>query len=220
MISPKGKFLLRDEDMKSFWELYNLFDQSKGVGEMPNTPNLPIVVDVDLKKEIVENIQFLEKRVLYSIDHVKVIVGIYQKVLTEIIQNLDPAHLVCFLLEKNAYLCQDKDKTFMKNGFHLHFPFIFLNKVVHQNDLIPRINMEIKKLNASELPLVPNVENCIDKQYIKNAWLLYGSQKESNQPYFVTCALNSQTKVVENWQDCLENYQLFDHKGQKISFDH
>jgi len=220
MINPKGKFLLRDEDMKSFWELYSVFDQSKGVGEMPNTPNLPIVVDVDLKKEIVENIQFLEKRVLYSIDHVKVIVGIYQKVLTEIIQNLDPAHLVCFLLEKNAYLCQDKDKTFMKNGFHLHFPFIFLNKVVHQNDLIPRIYMEIKKLKASELPSVPNVENCIDKQYIKNAWLLYGSQKESNQPYFVTCALNSQTQVVENWQDCFENYQIFDHKGQKISFDH
>ena len=54
MINPKGKFLLRDEDMKSFWELYSVFDQSKGVGEMPNTPNLPIVVDVDLKKEIVE----------------------------------------------------------------------------------------------------------------------------------------------------------------------
>lgn len=132
MINPKGKFLLKDEDLKSFWKLYNQFDQPKGIGEMPTSPILPVVVDVDLKKEIPGNNQFLEKRVLYSIDNVQMIVSIYQKVLREIIQDLEEEHLLCFLLEKKAYLCQNKDKTFLKNGFHLHFPYIFLNKAVHK----------------------------------------------------------------------------------------
>jgi P4 family phage/plasmid primase-like protien len=219
LINPKGKFLLRDEDMKSFWELYQTFEQAKGIGEMPNSPNLPIVVDVDLKKEIVGNLQFLENRVLYTLEHVKIIIGIYQKVLREIIQDLDEENLTCFLLEKKAYLCQNKDKTFMKNGFHLHFPYIFLNKIVHENELIPRINMEMKKLKVSELPTVPNAEKCIDKQYIKNAWLLYGSQKESNEPYLVTCAFNNKTQLIEDWHNCLENYQIFDYKQQKITVD-
>ena len=219
MINPKGKFLLKDEDLKSFWKLYNQFDQPKGIGEMPTSPILPVVVDVDLKKEIPGNNQFLEKRVLYSIDNVQMIVSIYQKVLREIIQDLEEEHLLCFLLEKKAYLCQNKDKTFLKNGFHLHFPYIFLNKAVHENDLIPRIYLELKKLKATELPQVPSAEKCIDRAYVKNAWLLYGSQKEGNEPYLVTCAFNNKCQMLEDWHNSLENYLLFDVKEEKIPID-
>lgn len=219
MIFPKGKFLLKEEDMKTFWDLYSAYDQSKGIGEMPNSPLLPVMVDVDLKKEITNNHQFLENRVLYTLEHVKILVGIYQKILSEILADLEDKHLVCFLLEKKAYIVKNRDKTYLKNGFHLHFPHIFMNKTIHENELLPRVRLELKKLKGTDLPDVPKPEDCVDKNYIKNAWLLYGSQKENNEPYLVTCALDPQTRVVEDWQNVFENYDLFNTNAEKIPID-
>jgi len=219
LIYPKGKFLINDDDIKTFWDLYNEFDKPKGIGEVSLSPLLPILVDIDLKKEINLNHQFLEDRVLYSLDNVKTIVNIYQKILSEIIYNIDEKHLVCFLLEKKAYPTKSKDKTYLKNGFHLHFPYIFLNKSVHENELIPRIRLEMKKLKSNELPAVTNAYNCIDSAYTKNAWLLYGSQKENNQPYFITCALDEKCRVVEDWHNLFEDYHIYDANKNKIPID-
>lgn len=219
MIYPKGSFLIENDNLENFWEQYNSYEQQKGIGEMPISPYLPILVDVDLKKEISINNQFLENRILYTIENVKIIVGIYQKILSEIILNLDEKHLTCFLFEKKAYLTRNKDKTFLKNGFHLHFPFIFLSKSAQENELLPRIHLEMKKLKENELPSAPNAENCIDKNYLKNAWLLYGSQKESNEPYFITCALDEKCRIIEDWQNVFDNYHIYDSNKTRIPID-
>lgn len=219
MIFPKGKFLLKNEEMKIFWEYYNNYDQSKGIAELTNSDILPILVDVDLKKEVEIKDQFLENRVLYNIDHVKTIIGIYQKILEEIIQDVKKEHLICYLLEKKAYFTKSRDKTFIKNGFHLHFPMIFIDKIDHENQLLPRIKLEIKKLNNSDLPNIQNIDNFIDKNYIKNPWLLYGSNKENNDPYLVSCAFDEKNRLIEDWQNTLENYQIYNDLEEKIKID-
>jgi len=217
LIYPKGKFFVPEEDLKTFWDLYSQCDHAKGIAEMPSSSLLPILVDVDLKKEILFNNQFLEQRILYSLENVKALVNIYQNVLSDILQDLDDRHKYCFLLEKKAYIITNKDKTILKNGFHLHFPYIFINKTVHENELLPRIRLELKKLKAHELP--NNSDNCIDKNYIKTPWLLYGSQKENGEPYLVSCAFDSQARVIEDWHNIFEDYQLYDSSGSKTNID-
>lgn len=221
MVYPRGKFSILDADLKTFWDLYNEYDKPKGIGEMPLSPYMPILVDVDLKKEISLEHQFLEDRFLYNLEHVKTIVMIYQKILSEIIFNLEEKHLTCFLLEKKAYATKSKDnKTFLKNGFHLHFPFLFLTKQAQEAELLPRVRLEMKKLKTEELPSVTNAHNCIDGMYLKNAWLLYGGQKETHhQPYRITCALDEKCRVVEDWHNVFEDYNIYDANKNKIPID-
>lgn len=216
LIYPKGKYLIKDEDCEKFWNIYNKDKNNKGLCELASyTNNLPILVDIDLKKEMEEKIELNNIRVLYTLDHVKQIINIYQRVLRDIIENLDERHLVCLLLEKIPYY----SKKNLKNGFHLHFPFIFLDKLKHESDLIPRIRLEIKKLDkTSELPSC-FTEQSLDRCYIRNPWLLYGSGKDGGMPYKITCALDEKGRVIEEWSNVLENYQIFDIKNQRIHID-
>ena len=46
---------------------------------------------------------------------------------------------MCILLEKDPYIDDKNDTLYLKNGFHLHFPYIFLSKVDQEIHLLPRI---------------------------------------------------------------------------------
>lgn len=222
LFSPKGKFNI--EFKKEFWRLYNLTETTKGIAELASyTKTLPILIDYDLKLENVNNIQFLQMEdKFYTIEHVKNIVRIYQKVLREIIQDVKEEHLYCVLLEKKAYFWNnnniEEQNKYIKNGFHLHFPFIFLNKLNHEIDLLPRIKLEIKKLNSNELPTNMNsVESSIDKAYIKNPWLLYGCKKENNMdPYTITKIFDEHSREIENWKLVFKDYILYDDDNVPI----
>lgn len=228
LFSPKANYMLRDEEMQTFWDLYTAFDGPKGLGEFSNDSILPVLVDVDLKKEATSGLQFFQDvhdpsgwRLFYSMEHVSILIRVYQKVLREILHDLEESHLICLLLEKRPYYCPaTRGKTYMKNGFHLHFPFLFMNKVVHQNELIPRIRLELKKLRVEELPSVTNADNYIDEAYVRNAWLLYGSRKEGSEAYTVTCAFDQEARKIDDWQSTLSDYRLYDsHNKERIVVD-
>ncbi|NBV31896.1 MAG: hypothetical protein EBR93_05115, partial [Bacteroidetes bacterium] len=121
MITPKGKFFVPPGMTEDFWINYcaSYHDHKIGIAEMQVEINLPVLVDVDLKKETTE------REALYTLKHVQRLVQLYHKVLREIVAELPDEHLQCFLLEKPAYFIKKGDKTFLKNGFHLHFPRIF-----------------------------------------------------------------------------------------------
>jgi len=220
LIAPKGKFFIDGVDKDTFWHLLDQTDEPLGLAEMPVSPLLPILVDVDLKREVEPRPLVLSDRMLYTIDHVKNVVEIYQKVLREVVRDLDEDHLRCLLLEKRAYLdtSKNKEKHYLKNGFHLHFPYLFLSKSAQENDLYPRIRLEVKKLGEDEFPSVPNRDACIDRAVYKNAWLLYGSQKENSPPYLASLAFDEKARVMEDWEAVFEGYEIFEEDGSRIVF--
>lgn len=205
LIHPKGKFIVPEENIEKFWNLYCdcYIDETLGLAECHNFAHIPVLVDVDIKRE--GDIQ----EPLYSLKQVQRLVHIYQKVLREILDDVSSENLYCFLLEKPAYIIKKSDKKYTKNGFHLHFPFLFMSRYDQEYHLLPRIKIECKKLSPSEIPQDVSIDNYVDKGYLKSTWLLYGSRKDELQPtYLVTGVFEDSGEVNHEWKNFLYNYKL------------
>lgn len=219
MISPTGNFLLPPDTHDTFWDLYcdTYVDQDLGLAEIQNHTHVPVLVDVDLKKEA------NEISALYDSKHVRRLVEIYQKILREITESLPDDNLYCFLLEKPAYLLKKGDKSFLKNGFHLHFPFVFLSRYDQEHHLLPRIRNECKRLAPAEMPSCTTPDNYIDRSYCRGAgipWLLYGSRKDVNQmPYLVSSVFDPNGVPVDDWRSVLMSYHIYSMDHDQIPLD-
>lgn len=218
---PKGKFLIAPELIDQFWTLYceNYVDHKLGLAENQITAHIPVLVDVDLKKETSD-----ASTGLYNMKHVQRLVQMYQKVLKEIVTGISDENLWCFLLEKPSYILKKGDKTFLKNGFHLHFPYLFLSRYDQEHHLLPRIRIECKRLAPSEFPSsVVTPDTYIDKAYCKGQgipWLLYGSRKDDTQsPYQVTTVFDPDGKPVDEWKRQLLDYNIYTMDRKKINLD-
>ncbi len=214
LVSPKGCYQINRQDIEEFWQAY-----SETVSENPNTvlgiaekPQnyIPVMVDVDIKIECNEGESIKQ---LYTNKHVEEIVEIYQSVLRDIIDGITDKHLTCVLLEKKPYSVSG---TVYKNGFHLHFPYIFLSKADHVVQLIPRVKKQVGDLKVFQDIGFENSSELIDNSYCKVRWLLYGSRKgEGMDPYLVTKAFDSQMNVISLY-DAFREYQLLDTQERRI----
>ena len=102
LFHPKGKYLVCNSDLADFWQLYNYHYtvEALGIAEAQTSLHIPVLIDVDLKAEYRPD---LDGVLFYTLEHVTTLVKIYQKVLVEILENVNPENLYCFLLEKAPY---------------------------------------------------------------------------------------------------------------------
>jgi len=208
LFHPKGKYLVCGNDMTDFWVLYNYHYtiESLGLAEMPTTPHIPVLVDVDLKVEY--SAPDHDHTYLYLMEHVTTLVKIYQKVLGEILQDVRPENLYCFLFEKAPYRLSKNGREYYKNGFHLQFPNVFMSRHDQENILLPRIRLECKKLKQGEYPSMVTADNFVDKSYCKNPWLLYGSRKDAHMdPYVISKGYNEQGVPSDAWWELLSGFE-------------
>ena len=158
MITPKGSYYI-DRDMRdTFMEEYCSYifeteDPVVGLAEKPDelSPYMPVLVDVDLKFKEDDDTEWdiSTGESIYYESHVKFVINIYQRTLREIVDGIDDRHLACFLLEKKPYrISTTNGQTYVKNGFHLHFPWIFLSKADQECHLIPRVQKICKDSNT------------------------------------------------------------------------
>lgn len=222
MISPRGKFLVPSESMDAFWTIYSgcYSEETLGIAELQVGSHIPVLVDVDLKKDAAADGGGVQG--LYSIKHVQRLVEIYQKVLREIVNDVKEEHLWCFLMEKPAYVQQKGDKAYCKNGFHLHFPFLFLSRYDQDTYLVPRIRTECKRLAPSEMPACTSADAYIDRGYCKGAglpWLLYGSRKEGCEHYQLTTVFDPDAKPSAEWRRPLLGYHIYTVDKRPIAID-
>ena len=162
MVQPLGKFQISKNNIDNFWEKYctDIFEYNKrngveeddekssiyGIAERVQT-YIPVLVDVDIK------LKFTEERDLqqiYTIYQLESVVRDYQEVLKTILNDCKPENLICFVLEKPAYKIKSGEIEYIKNGFHLHFPYTFLSKSDHEAHLIPRVKKMINKSNVPQ----------------------------------------------------------------------
>ena len=142
MVNPKGKFHFDRYDVNEFWNHYMKDIKSGtilGIAEKPEQ-YIPVLGDIDIS--ILANDSIDYEKHLYSEEQCISIIKIFQSMIRKYVSKCSDVDLLCVLLEKDIYTKNNNENTYMKNGFHIHFPNLFLNK----NDIETYLFPEIKKI--------------------------------------------------------------------------
>ena len=218
MLQPRGKFQFNREKLESFWDVYCtkiLEDEDAivGVAEKPQH-YMPVLADVDLKIKESDDIEFAEH--LYTETHIKNLIDVYQSVLRNIVEGCTDEHLLCVLLEKPMYYISAGATSYAKNGFHLHFPNLFLSKVDQEVHLIPRVKDSTQELRIFSDLGYEDSSVVIDKACCTVPWLIYGSRKsEDMDPYKVTKVFTSDGAEI-TLEEAFKNYRIYDMREKPI----
>ena len=219
LVQPKGKFQFNRQGLEEFWTVYCKLLQEKddpiiGVAEKPQS-YLPVIVDVDLMIKEEDGLEFDDH--IYNENHTKQVIQTYQSVLRNIVENCSDEKLICVLLEKPIYRITKNEITYAKNGFHLHFPYLFLSKVDQEVHLIPRVQDSLKELEVFSDLGIEDSGSLIDKSCCRVPWLMYGSRKsEDKQPYVVTKIYNAESIEID-LETAFKRYRLFDKQEHLIN---
>lgn len=208
-----GTYQINRNIMENFYTNYTNCKEIKGLLEKPQV-HLPILVDFDLKMEEKEDEMFIS---LYTKSQLESVIRNIQEVIKCIINNYDAKYNICCVLEKPSYNCIGKDgKKYIKNGFHLHFPYTFLSKTNQETHLIPRVKKMLDKSKVFKNLGIENASELYDCCYLKNPWLMYGSQKNIESGcYKLTTIYNDEMDEIE--LDCaFDNYKIYDSDESEI----
>lgn len=203
MIEPYGKFIFgRDQQYQLFNKLGN-GDEIHGITQKPSAENL-LYFDIDIKINVNEKYSYyFNNGVSHLYDHNDVItfIGEINGVLKSF--GINELSLDCFLLEKHIYIT--KCGKFVKNGFHLMYPKIILNKHVFTTFILPQIILNCKTFK-------------IDNMY-NNPWLMYrGVKSVDMSPYCVSKIFNSDIKEI-NIMESLRYYDIFDMCENRLNIN-
>ena len=220
MLQPKGKYSFNRQGLETFWDTYcqTINDGQKmlGVAEKPQH-YLPVLADVDLKVKDNDEVDYGDH--VYTEQQCKEIIEIYQSELRKIVDQCTDSHLLCVLLEKPIYYITAGENRYAKNGFHLHFPNLFLSKVDQEVHLIPRVQERIKECKTFQNLGLEDSSSVIDKACCKVPWLIYGSRKAENmEPYKLTKIFSSDGTEL-SLKEAFTGYEIFDIDEEPISID-
>jgi P4 family phage/plasmid primase-like protien len=213
MVNPKGKFQMNIGAYESFWDAYCNYAQSgaSGVGLAEKSQQfLPVLVDVDIKLP-----DTFASFPVYSRAQVSRVAAAFMEALKEI-TCVEPRELVCFVLEKPQYFITVNSATYVKNGFHLHFPYVFLDKNDHQAYLVPLVLAKIKEADVFANLGIEDSSALIDKNYCTAPWLMYGSHKDGGTPYKLSYILDAALHET-TLERALASYTVFDSNENPIS---
>ena len=180
-----GKWSIPEDKLPEFYKLTNDIiiqgDQNRLYVEKMHD-YFPFVIDIDLKyKSVIEERHYTE-------DTIEELISFLWTQISECIDIKDISGKgVAFLMEKEKpYPCTKGDYK-SKDGIHLAFPEIIINKQAFKK-IIQRIQNEnkIKKIFTDTCEIGPDNE---DKQILDSSfssWQLYGCGKDNETPYLLT----------------------------------
>ena len=206
MIKPFGKLNLSRDNVDT---LFNLISTPKiifGITEKPQE-YLPVIVDVDIKIKSTDS-----KSNLYDNTQVSKLITIYQQVLSSIVVDINNDMLTCVLLEKPPYTITKNNIEYKKNGFHLHFPNLFLNKIQQEIHLIPRVKKILDEQKIFDIPSKLLIDDCVTR----NPWLLYGARKEEHMDTYTVSKIFDYKCNEISLTTAFNNYSIYNSKEQKI----
>lgn len=235
-----GKVNIGSRNAREFWDLYIrcVTDKCNSLylAEKPLT-ELPILADIDLETRYVSSRKANMK--LYTMAHVKKIISTYQTIISKKILQEEPlpeGTMTCVLLEKAPRITEINGISYIKNGFHLHFPKCFVDVAVQKAYVIPMVTEELCGMfdhlytlddGTCDLSGDDDKKNtrCADRKkfedhykFVDGAsttvhWLMYGSRKQEGLPYVATKCFND--KCVEiSFDAAFGNYVLPKLRGQ------
>ena len=231
MITPKGIFSFPHDKLDNFWETYcnNIYKDKNiclGINEV-SQQYMPILADIDLKIDIQKLIDLKFEHIsdsskiqpgqkIYSDEQLRITVKTYQAAIKKTVKGITDEDLTCVVLEKPSYLKKYNKATFLSNGFHLHFPKIFLDKNDIQVFIMPIIQSCFDKLQLFD-NLTEKSSKVIDNGIFANPWLMYGSRKSiDSEPYRISKFYDHETRVITA-SEALGNYIFFDQNQKPIT---
>ena len=211
MVQPRGKFQFDRNISDEFWDTYCLNMNSPsipivGIAEKPHNYT-PVLVDIDIKLK--ENTKMNYGEHLYNDEQVKQVIQAYQSTLRHIVDGCDDSNLTCVLLEKPIYYINSNETRYVKNGFHLHFPNLFLTKIDQTVHLFPRVKKLISSMKVFENLGFEDSASVVDSCCCTVPWLLYGSRKnEDSEPYMFSTVYDANCTPIEI-EEAFANYKLY-----------
>ena len=214
----RGKYSFNREQLENFWDIYCDVVEKKPKSSLNIAEKLqqyiPVLGDIDIKVKETEDTSIGD--FIHTNKHVKETVQVYQSVLRNLIDDCTEKHLICVVLKKPLYRVYKGEDSYAKHGFHIHFPYCFLNKVDHEVHVVPRIQTEIDKLGVFRDLGFDDARKVIDSSCYRNPWLMYGSVKdEGMDPYKVDKIYDSEMKEI-TLGVAFKNYNIYDNKEQTI----
>lgn len=205
----KAKYDFSRNTLEDFFNCYNSENNDNiSLAEKPCSYT-PVLVDIDIKRRLNE---VTSPR---SDKHITDIITIYQQVLKSITKDIKEQDLTCIFLDKPQYEVTQNKITYVKNGFHLHFPYIFLEKNFQKIHLIPRVKQIVKEKETFKDLGFEDSSKLID-DITSNAWLVYGAVKEEGMnPYKISKVFDHDCNEI-TLEKGLLNYPLCNTKEQKI----
>lgn len=205
MGSRSGQYYLSASSDPDFYQIYNkMIDSNLPVCLAEKQGDYtPLLGDIDIKVEVDNHISNCnDVRTLYTNEELLGIIKCFQDAIKKNVivsgDKYPKRILTCVVLEKKPYTVNN----YLKNGFHLHFPYLFLEKNKVKNVLIPKIKENIANYrcgNGKKLfeNYTENPENFVDDVTSK-CWLMYGSSKsDSFKPYKLTEIYNHSLVQIE-----------------------
>ena len=160
MLPHGGLYRIPDEDMEAFYGQYSKCIEKGakfGILERPKDIG-PMLVDVDIvkKSKRLEILHTKERTIEYA--------KCFQK---HLLENTNLKSVDCWVLEKKPYL---DTKGNCKNGFHLHFPTVWMTRA-HRSFITKLVKDTI----------IEQEYETLDDSAVRNNWFLYGSRKTEEQ---------------------------------------
>ena len=220
MISPTGKYGFFRKTIEHFWKTYqNLVSDNStiiGLAEKPQQYTA-VLVDADIRVLNKDNIKVYDNGHLYSKNDLLQTIQTYQSILNTVVDTRgEPLDTTCVVLEKPIYIQETGSSSYVKNGFHLHFPSVFVNKFDMKMQINPRAKQRLEELKVFHNINVPDRSTIIDDAACSVPWLLLNSRKSSDaQPYRVTNVYDSDCNEI-SVEDAFKNYKLYDMDNQLI----
>ncbi|MHA2037398.1 MAG: phage/plasmid primase, P4 family [Promethearchaeota archaeon] len=219
MITPMGKLHVDVHNIEDFWYTYNKYVYVKdgdvppviGVTEKPQK-FLPVLGDIDIKlKESDIDLSNYNTK-LYTEDQLREVVGVYQSTIRNIINDCTDNKLMCVVLEKNLY----KINGYVKGGFHIHFPYLFVSKMHQEMHLVPRLQELLTEMDTFENLGITDSSSVLDKNYTKAPWLLYGSRKSVEMdPYLFSKVYDCNCEEI-GLEEAFSDYNLYNCGEERI----
>ena len=194
--------------------------KSIGLAEQPSSDMAFSNIRVDIDIDKVWKQDKLPEGDLYNMDHVTSLIEIYFKTLDElIVGGVLEEDKYCFYMSKSGPKRKNPDT--ISQGFHLHFPKIFVRNGDNLAYIIPRISKEIDDIGLFEdiVTTGTSSSSCLDaRACIFTPWLMYGSGKGDNRYYELSAIFDHRLEEVK-LDDIIEEMGLTDIHNTKIDIE-
>ena len=191
MTQPRGTFLLGTKNLDKLFNLLPHCINQHGLAEKSQT-HIPLYFDFDKKVKIGEPYSHGDReKIVIKMSNI-----LYEKF------GIKTSFLV---LEKDDY----ENRGFMKCGFHIHDPTIFIKKEIMINHIIPVLEKDFSPELCYDY-ILDNVYN--------NPWLVYGAVKDLNlEPYLLTKFYKDEKLHDISELENFSQFEIFDTQENKIN---
>lgn len=199
---PWGKYRIKDENdfLDAYGDAYedeqelHLIERQKNVG--------PLLVDLDFKFSGENS----ERQ--YTQNHITNIVKIFTQVIKKYYDSSETSLYRAYVFEKPEPT-YDKTKNEYKDGFHIQYPNLPIDKCMRYLILMEAKQMIVSNKILKDLDYINSIDDIFDVSVVyRNGWLMYGSKKQNGQVYRLKKIYNHEIEQLKNKHSAKELIKL------------